>query len=209
MHQAKLAELEDSHQRLLALLPNASAELEVKQMQFRCAAQKALLDTTQKQRQVIEAQLQQYSANLKAAQAHRQLLIKERKTLDEAQAQVEMIKAQISLAEVTVAQAQLRRERMKIRTPVDGVVMTRLAVPGSKVMLEADMKESAHVVYLYDPQKLQVRVDVPLADAAQVGVGQNDFFHGGVHLLHRCENPLHITTGIYDGSLAGGLAFNN
>jgi len=172
MHQAKLAELEDSHQRLLALLPNASAELEVKQMQFRCAAQKALLDTTQKQRQVIEAQSQQYSADLKAAQAHRQLLIKERKTLEQAQAQVEMIKAQISLAEVTVAQAQLRWERMKIRTPVDGVVMTRLAVPGSKVMLEADIKESAHVVYLYDPQKLQVRVDVPLADAARVGVGQ-------------------------------------
>jgi HlyD family secretion protein len=172
MHQAKLAELEDSHQRLLALLPNASAELEVKQMQFRCAAQKALLDTTQKQQHVIQAQIQRCAADLKAAQAHRQLLIKERKMRDEAQAQVEMIKAQIGLAEVTVAQAQLRMDRMKIRAQVDGVVMTRLAVPGSKVMLEADMKESAHVVYLYDPQKLQVRVDVPLADAAQVGVGQ-------------------------------------
>ncbi len=172
MHQAKLAALEDSHQRLLALLPNASAEMEVKQMQFRCAAQEALLEFTQKQQQVIAAQTQQYSADLKAATAHRRLLITERKELDEGQAQVEMIKAHIDLAEVTLAQAQLRWERMKIRAQADGVVMTRLAVPGSKVMLEADMKESAHVLYLYDPQKLQVRVDVPLADAARVGVGQ-------------------------------------
>ncbi|MHC4302292.1 MAG: HlyD family secretion protein, partial [Planctomycetota bacterium] len=172
VHQAKLAELQDNHQRLSALLPNASAESEVKQLQFRCEAQKALLESTQKQRQVVEAQIRRCQADLKAAVEHRQLRIKERKTLEEAKAQVEMAKAQIVLAEVTVSEAQLRLGRMKIRAQTDGVVMTRLAVPGSKVMLDGDMKESAHVVYLYDPQKLQVRADVPLADAAQVGVGQ-------------------------------------
>jgi len=172
MHQARLAELQDNHQRLLALLPNASAELEVKQLQFRCEAQKALLEATQKQRQVVEAQIQQCQADLKAAREHRRLRVKERKMLEEAKAQVEMAKAQIDLAEATVAEAQLRLERMKIRARANGVVMTRLAVPGSKIMLDSDMKESAHVVYLYDPQKLQVRADVPLADAAKVGVGQ-------------------------------------
>ena len=172
MHQAKLAELDDNHERLLALLPNASAELEVKQLQFRSEAQKALLESTQKQQQVVAAQIQRCQADLRAAREHRQLRIKERKTLDEAKAQVEVIKAQIDLAKVAVAEAQLRLERMKICAQADGVVMTRLAVPGSKVMLEGDMKESAHVVYLYDPQKLQVRADVPLADAAKVGVGQ-------------------------------------
>jgi len=35
-----------------------------------------------------------------------------------------------------------------------------------------DAPHSAHVVHIYDPKKLQVRVDVPLADAAKVGVGQ-------------------------------------
>ena len=172
MHQAKLAELQDNHQRLLALLPSASAELEVKQLQFRCQAQKALLESTQKQQQAVEAQIQRCQAGLKAAREHRQLRIKELKTLEEAKAQVEMAKAQIDMAEVTVAEAQLRLDRMKIRAQADGVVMTRLAVPGFKVMLEGDMKESAHVVYLYNPQKLQVRADVPLADAAKVGVGQ-------------------------------------
>ena len=72
MHEAKLAELEDGYERLQSLLPNASAERDVKQMQFRCAAQQALLDATQKQQQVTEAQIQQVRANLKAATAHRQ-----------------------------------------------------------------------------------------------------------------------------------------
>jgi len=172
MHQARLAEFQDNYQRLLALLPNASAELEVKQLQFRCEAQKALLESTQKQQQVVEAQIQRCQADLRAAREHRQLRIEELKAIEETKAQVEMAKAQIDLAEVMVAEARLRLERMKIRAQADGVVMTRLAVPGSKVMLDGDMKESAHVVYLYDPQKLQVRADVPLADAAQVGVGQ-------------------------------------
>ncbi len=172
MHQARLAELQDNHERLLALLPNASAELEVKQLQFRCEAQKALLESTQKQQQAVEAQIQRCQADLSAAREHRRLRIKELKTLQETKAQVEMAKAQIDLAEVTVAEAQLRLDRMKIRAQADGVVMTRLAVPGFSVMLESDMQESAHVVYLYDPQKLQVRADVPLADAAKVGVGQ-------------------------------------
>lgn len=172
MHQAKLAELTDTHQRLLELLPSASAELEVKQLQFRCEAQKALLESTQKRRQAVEAQIQRRQADLRAATEHRRLRTTELKTLQEAKAHVEMAKAQIDMAQVTVAEAQLRLDRMKIRAQADGVVMTRLAVPGFSVMLESDMQESAHVVYLYDPNKLQVRADVPLADVANVGVGQ-------------------------------------
>ena len=59
-----------------------------------------------------------------------------------------------------------------MRSPTDGVVQVRLAYPGAKLMLEADMPHAAHVVHLYDPRRLQVRVDVPLADAAHIGVGQ-------------------------------------
>ena len=172
MQQAKLAEYEDNYARLLSLPPNASAQLEVKQMEFRAAGQKALVESTQKQRQVVEAQIQRFEADLEAARRHRELRIVERKALDGTRAEVVMRKAQVRMAEVAVAEAQLRLDRMKIRAQADGIVMRRLAAPGSKVMLEADMKESAQVMYLYDPKKLQVRVDVPLADAASVGVGQ-------------------------------------
>ena len=172
MQQAKLGELEDNYGRLLSLLPNASAELEVKQMEFRVAGQKALVEATQKQQEVVGAQIRRFEADLAAARRHRELRIEERKALDGTRAEVAMRKAQVRMAEVGAAEARLRLERMKIRAQADGIVMRRLASPGSKVMLEGDMKESAHVIYLYDPQKLQVRVDVPLADAAAVGVGQ-------------------------------------
>jgi RND family efflux transporter MFP subunit len=55
---------------------------------------------------------------------------------------------------------------------MDGVVMGRLTEPGSKVVIMSDNPGSARVLSLYDPGRLQVRVDVPLAEAAKIGVGQ-------------------------------------
>jgi multidrug efflux pump subunit AcrA (membrane-fusion protein) len=51
--------------------------------------------------------------------------------------------------------------------------MSRLVEPGSKLMLNSDMPQSAQAVRLFDPKRLQVRVDVPLADAGKVGVGMD------------------------------------
>jgi multidrug efflux pump subunit AcrA (membrane-fusion protein) len=62
---------------------------------------------------------------------------------------------------------------MEVRSPADGIVMQRLAEPGAKFMVAMDDPRSAQAVRLYDPKRLQVRVDVPLADAAKVGVGQS------------------------------------
>ncbi|MEL7472311.1 MAG: efflux RND transporter periplasmic adaptor subunit, partial [Planctomycetota bacterium] len=54
-----------------------------------------------------------------------------------------------------------------------GFVQRRLKAPGDKVMRNMDAPHSMHLVHLYDPNRLQVRVDVPLADAAHVFVGQH------------------------------------
>jgi multidrug efflux pump subunit AcrA (membrane-fusion protein) len=62
---------------------------------------------------------------------------------------------------------------MEIRAPADGVVMERLIEPGSKLVQTLDDPHSGHAVRLFDPKHLQVRVDVPLADAAKVGVGMD------------------------------------
>jgi HlyD family secretion protein len=51
-------------------------------------------------------------------------------------------------------------------------VMRLTAAPGQKKMLGMDDPESSTVAVLYQPEKLQVRVDVPLADAAGLSVGQ-------------------------------------
>ncbi|MFC1765135.1 efflux RND transporter periplasmic adaptor subunit [Planctomycetota bacterium] len=165
MHEAKLAELEDKHQRLAALLPESAAEQQVVQAGLRHDAQQAVLELTQKKLDVLDARHLIAQANFDAAQEQRRLRINERRGLDQAQAGVRQ-------GEVMVAQAALRLQRMEIRSPARGVVMTRLAVPGSKLMLNMDSKLSANAIHLYDPNKLQVRVDVPLADAAQVGIDQ-------------------------------------
>lgn len=166
MHEAKLAELTDKHQRLAAALPNAVSEQKVVEADLQQKAQQAALEVVQKKLNVLEARYQSVQADLQAAQEQRRLRIPEQKALDLAQ-------AELRETEVAVAQAQLRLDRMEVRSPVSGIVMKRLVVPGSKLMLDMDEKLSANTIHLYDPNRLQVRVDVPLTDAAKVGVGQD------------------------------------
>ncbi|MSR18554.1 MAG: efflux RND transporter periplasmic adaptor subunit [Phycisphaerales bacterium] len=73
-------------------------------------------------------------------------------------------------AGVELEMADLTLARTKILAPVSGVVMTRLASPGA--FLGAEGEHGRHVLHLYDPKHLQMRTDVPLVDAALLGVGQ-------------------------------------
>ena len=74
-------------------------------------------------------------------------------------------------ASAAAAQRDLRAlalERTKVRAPMAGVVMARLAVPG---MPAGAMRDGKPLIELYDPAQLQVRADVPLADAGRVAIG--------------------------------------
>ena len=166
LQEAKLAELEDKHRRLAALGYESAAQQQVIQTGLQRDAQQAMVTATRKKLDVFDARILSVQADLSAAQEQRRLRIQERRALDQAQAAVQQ-------AEVVLAEAQLRLDRMEVRSPADGIVMARLAVPGSKLMLAMDGKLSANAIHLYDPNKLQVRVDVPLADAAQVGIDQD------------------------------------
>lgn len=63
----------------------------------------------------------------------------------------------------------LALERTRVRAPRDGVVMARLASPG---MVAGAMQDGKPLIELYDPASLQVRADVPLADAGLIAIGQ-------------------------------------
>ena len=78
----------------------------------------------------------------------------------------------IDVAGVAVQQAKLALGRTQIPSPITGRVLRLSAAPGQKKMLQMDEAESSTIATLYDPAKLQVRVDVPLADAANLSVGQ-------------------------------------
>ncbi|MEP4077833.1 efflux RND transporter periplasmic adaptor subunit [Haloferula sp.] len=78
----------------------------------------------------------------------------------------------IETGRVAVDQTKLALSRTEIRAPISGRVLRLLAGPGQKRMLGMDDPDSSTVAILYDPKMLQVRVDVPLADASQLQAGQ-------------------------------------
>jgi RND family efflux transporter MFP subunit len=142
----------------------AATQTELITAQQQLASQRGRLEATKARRPVLEAQLARAAAGLAAAQENRRLRIEESGALAVA-------KAESMLAEARRDEARLRLERTTVRSPAAGVVMTRHVEIGAKVMQGSDMPLSATIVRLYDPRKLQVRADVPLADAAKVGVG--------------------------------------
>jgi multidrug efflux pump subunit AcrA (membrane-fusion protein) len=81
--------------------------------------------------------------------------------------------ARITAAKAMLSQAELDLERTRIKAPITGRVLRLLSTPGQKKMSGMDDIDSATVAILYDPTKLQVRVDIPLADAAGLSVGQH------------------------------------
>ena len=82
------------------------------------------------------------------------------------------IQSQIKGAEIALEKAELAHSRTRITAPSDGRILSLKASPGQKKMVGMDDLDSATIAILYDPAHLQVRVDVPLADAAGLSVGQ-------------------------------------
>lgn len=163
--QAKQQELQATYDSVRELSAGAASRLEIETALHRLNAQKAQVNATQKQRPVLDAKLARYRAEAEAAKEDLRLRVLQKQALNEA-------KAIVKDAETALAEAELRLKRIKVTSPVAGVVMKRLKSPGDKVMLDMDSEHSAHVIHVYNPKKLQVRVDVPLADAAKVGVDQ-------------------------------------
>lgn len=92
--------------------------------------------------------------------------------IDQIAAEKESMLATLNELKVARDQAELALSRTKIHAPIDGIVLHLHAAPGKKRMLQMDDPTSSVVVELYDPQQLQARIDVPLTEAAGLGVGQ-------------------------------------
>ncbi|MFZ9936048.1 MAG: HlyD family secretion protein, partial [Luteolibacter sp.] len=96
-----------------------------------------------------------------------------RAEIDRLNAETEVKRGELSAAGVALEQAALALKRTEIASPTDGRILRLLAAPGQKKMLQMDDPDSATIAILYRPAELQVRVDVPLADAAGLRVGQS------------------------------------
>ena len=103
-----------------------------------------------------------------------ELLIDETQQVAGAEAQVAIAEARKRQAELAVEAALLRVERMVVKSPTAGRVLSLVARPGSRVMgIDPGGEQNANtIVTLYDPQMLQVRADVRLEDVPLVQPGQ-------------------------------------
>jgi HlyD family secretion protein len=97
-----------------------------------------------------------------------------RAEVDALQAEVEVGLSGVRKQEVKYEIAKLALHRTRIVSPHDGVVLSRLVEPGTRITMNgggASEAMSGTVLRLYDPAQLQVRVDVPLADFGKLRVG--------------------------------------
>ncbi len=171
--QAEVQEVRDEHDRLSKsseLLAAASGEFA--RVKLRLAAKEQALQATMTHRAVLEATLLQRQADLAAATEAFRLRISERKALDSAKAALRRAESHLAQDKAMRDEAALRLSRMEVTSPVSGIVMMRLVDPGSRIMLISDDPHASHIARLYDPTKLQVRVDIPLSEASKVGIGQ-------------------------------------
>lgn len=185
-----LATTEQNHQTLLAtrdahLAAITSARKKLEGTQAMAKAATALCDEAADRMTRFEhlsaraiPQQEIVSARLQFARAEAQFLVASANTA-EAEAEIERLNLEtrvrendIRTAAIEIEKAQLALARTAILAPIDGRILRLLAAPGQKKMLQDNDVESSTIAILYQPGELQVRVDVPLADAAGLQIGQ-------------------------------------
>ncbi len=156
-----------------AAAAGSASEIEVIIADAAREAQAAMVESLERQEAILSAQLDRSRADLRAAEENLRLRVQDRLALDGARAASASAEARVERARTAVDEAELRLSRMTVPAPIDGFVLRRLKSPGDKVMLGMDNPSSSHIVEIYDPEMLQVRADVPLAEASHVAVGQS------------------------------------
>ena len=97
--------------------------------------------------------------------------------IDLSQNAVEMAAARVDTQKVVIDKIKLDLSRTKIVSPVDGIIEKMFAREGRKQMLGSDNEYSTTVAKIFQPNHIQVRVDVPLVDVPKVKVGQKAEVH--------------------------------
>ena len=82
-------------------------------------------------------------------------------------------KQQTKIAELQLEKAVLDLNRTQIYSPVAGRILKLFAQPGKRLMQNMDRPDASTVVSLYSENKLQARIDVPLAEVSKLFIGQD------------------------------------
>jgi multidrug efflux pump subunit AcrA (membrane-fusion protein) len=162
---------------VIAQLVAADAELALESAQQEAAELRLKVQSAGFDVEEMEAQLRSAQVTVKSDEELVQNKLVSPIRLEQSQAQKAVAEARVKQAKARLAEteirlkhstvhertARLRLDRMQVRSPAAGVVMSLNTLPGRMVgvrSLTTNMTES--VVTLYDPDQLQVRVEVPI-----------------------------------------------
>ncbi len=170
--KAKKDQLVDEFERKKRLVDDgAVAAGPVARLALQVKASEARIDALKSEHLAAKASRDAAVAELHAAQRRLTLLTHETLEFESAKAKYQIAEGNLEQAIAMKADAELALDRTSVRSPVSGIVIERLTSPGSTVQFQ-NGAHGAHILHVYDPKKLQVRADIPLSEAAKVGVGQ-------------------------------------
>lgn len=176
MRKAELVEnraaIRSAHSALASAIAQAkAAEAALLEASDRSRRLENLRKGTVSEADVVWAQSRRQSAQAELDAAHARAGQAE-SDADRLESRADVLESAVRAAEIDVSIAQLALDRTKVRSPIDGRVLRLLAAPGQKKQLGMDDADSSTIAILYNPAHLQARVDISLADAAGLHMGQ-------------------------------------
>jgi multidrug efflux pump subunit AcrA (membrane-fusion protein) len=138
-------------------------------------AAQALVEELQNRVESLTAQKSALVQRRDALRTQLDLRTDEKQAKEENEARLQAALARVEQARVALAEANLRLDRMTVRSPVAGRVYKLVAFPGTTLsggMGTIPTADGSTVVTLYQPEMLQVRADVRFADIPKVALGQ-------------------------------------
>ncbi|BBO36045.1 efflux RND transporter periplasmic adaptor subunit [Lacipirellula parvula] len=138
------------------------------------AATKSALGELQSRGPKLREQIDALGRKRDALRQQLELMTEPKRAVAAAEASLAAAKARHEQAHLEVDAAQLNLDRMTVAAPISGRILTVDARPGKRLSGLDPLSEqnSSAVASMYNPAKLQVRVDVRLEDVPQVQIGQ-------------------------------------
>jgi RND family efflux transporter MFP subunit len=154
--------------------PSGVTVLTTQQYESERGMSAAAVDELKARQARLEREITAQTQRRDALRQRLELKTEETRLLGEAEAALKAAEARAQQARVAVDTAALKLQRMVIPAPASGRVLALVARPGMRLMgfVTGSPQEASTVVSLYDPQSVQVRVDVRFEDLPRVVPGQ-------------------------------------
>jgi RND family efflux transporter MFP subunit len=153
--------------------PGAVSARVLAQAQSELATAAAAVEELRERRASLDREIAALTARRDAVRKQLELKTDEIRQFEESNAQLAIAGARVREAQASLAVVRLRIERLTIKAPQAGRVLTLIGRPGKRVsgLDPNSMFDASTVAVLYDPLSLQVRADVPLDHVGKVVPG--------------------------------------